>query len=175
MRGPDPVTELTSSPVFVARNSPLKTAPLVLGAILFVVAGLWMVGLFGGTHPPLITVVGWVAIIFFGLCGIIGATRLFDRGEVIRIDANGIRYSRFSPDTILWQQVRAVSEFRIERQRFVGLQLTDPSAHRRASGLDAALSGANRFAGYGDVVLATTGTDARYDELSAIVRHYTGT
>jgi hypothetical protein len=72
---------------FIAYPSRWRLALLILGAAVFVALGLWLAGHFGslpeaGRYPRIVLfAVGWVTIIFFGVCGVIAFGKLFDSRE----------------------------------------------------------------------------------------------
>ena len=91
---------------FVAYPSRPRIALLALGSVAFVAGGLWMGGVFGAPpsssrYPPqVVFAIGWLAVAFFGLCGVIWVKRLFDGREQLRIGPAGIRSAKWSDQTI---------------------------------------------------------------------------
>ena len=98
-------------------NIPLskkKIALLILGSMLFVVAGCWMF-FFQTEHQThfkviLVKTIGTAAMIFFGATGIIGIQKLFDTQMGLIIDHNGItdNSSGVSVGLIEWADITAL-------------------------------------------------------------------
>ena len=162
---------------FVARPSPGRIGLLIVGSVVFVVIGLWMVGAFG--PPPAsyryssakIFLVGWAGIIFFGLTTVLWTIRLFDNREELRIGAAGICYSRWSKQMIPWAEVSNVTVWGHRRQKFIILHLRNP-ALLPGRGVLGFGSKANRALTGGDISISLIGTDRNIAlALSAIARY----
>jgi hypothetical protein len=148
-----------------------RTGLLLLAALGFVALGLFFVGAFGPVPRPGQEWVGWTSIPFFGLCFVVGLPRLFDRRDQIVIDGSGIQWCQWSEATIPWSAIRAIEKREIRRQKFLCLHLEDPGRFPPST-MTGRLGGANRILGFGDIALATTGTNRGFDDLvAAIVRH----
>jgi hypothetical protein len=148
-------------------------ALLFAGAIGFVVLGGWIVGAFGS--PPDTSfgarAAGWAAIVFFGLCGLVGGGRLFDAGTEIRVDGRGIWWRRWSDDTVPWAAIARVEMRAVRGHRFACLFLRDPGAYR-ATTLAGRLAGLNKAMGFGDIAITTNGTDASFGDLMAAIDRF---
>jgi hypothetical protein len=162
---------------FVVYPSRWKIALILSGGLVFVGLGLWMGGVFGpppASHrypPELVRQIGWVAVVFFSLCCVIGAGRLFDRREQLRIGRDGIRARHWSDRTIPWTEIVDITTWSYRRQTSIILHLRDPALFpgRGVAGL---LAAANRSMTGGDIALSLTGTDRTTEEaLAAIERH----
>lgn len=171
---------------FVAHQSVWRTLLLIGLALGFVALGLWLAGLIGGTDfdddpggrlaglsrlsgaapSTVAALIGWIAILFFGLCAVAGVRNLFQRGPVLRIDRDGVWHRRWSDAVIPWDQIGEPRLLTVQRQRFLSFDLVDRTRFRPTT-LAARLAGANRAFGYGDVSLGTTGTDRRFDDMAA--------
>lgn len=162
---------------FVAHHSRWRLAVLGLCAGAFVVAGLWMAGVFGAAHPTdrysadSTVAIGWICVAFFALCGIAVVSRLFDTREQVRIGPQGIRWVRLSDRTIPWSDISDITEWSHRRQRMIVLHLRDPARWPRR-GLSALLAGANRALTGGDVMISLTGTDRSFDEAVAAIARF---
>jgi hypothetical protein len=168
---------LSGPEAFVARTSPWRGGLLVVGALVFVVAGGWFAGWFGDPpytrriSPEVAYWVGWFSVLFFGLCGLIAARRMLDGRPRIVIDARGVTARDFSDDMIPWTHIRGWSARQVVRSKFLCLDVTEAGTFRR-SGLAAMTGGANRGMGYGDVQLNVTGTDRSFAELEEAMRRF---
>lgn len=64
--------------------------------------------------------VGWVGLIFFGLCTLLVVWRFFTaQGVVLTLNADGIRDTRISDKLIPWSAVRDISTWQSQRQRIM--------------------------------------------------------
>jgi hypothetical protein len=161
---------------FVAYNSRWRLALLLFGAVCFVLAGLWMGGIFGppphsGRYPDgEILVVGWLSVFFFGLCALAIVKKFFDPSEQLRIGPLGVRSRSWSEETIPWSEITNVTIWRYGRQKMIVLHLRNPDRFP-GRGLAGMLAAANRKLTGGDITLNLTSTDRSVaDTLSAIQR-----
>lgn len=164
---------------FVARNSRWRLTLLFLGAVGFVAIGLWMGGAFGA--PPgsarypdaVVFAVGWLGVMFFGLCAIAALGRLFGPSEQLKIDRSGVRYKGWSGELIPWSEIVDVTTWSGKGQKAMILHLRD-RARFPGRGLSAMLARANRMFTGGDIFISLAGTDRSFDEaMSAIERFRT--
>ena len=153
---------------FVARPSIprlLMILPLGLG---FVGLGLWIAGLFGPPPKPGEEWFGWVAVAFFGFCSIVALGRLFDRDDQIVVNNVGIYWKRWSDDTIPWTQIRRITEGRARNQRFLCIELTDPTRYS-STRVVGRLAFLNKALGFDGICLDVIGTDRGFSELREAV------
>lgn len=163
-----------SAVAFEARYSIWRLSLLALGAVAFVIGGMWIVGVFGPDHPRgmIAAIVGWASIAFFGACAIVILQRLFDRRVIIRIDASGVRNLGWSGDTILWRDIADVHALQIQRQEMLGLELRDRALYPSRSILGR-LAGANRaMTGIDAIWLSVTGMNRSFGELADAVARF---
>lgn len=163
---------------FEARVSPLRTLLVILGSIAFFAASLWFVtdpGALAHSHLDLgrggTSLLGWVGILFSGLCAAAGVRQLFQRGPVIVIVPEGVTWRRRFDRAIPWDAFDRAALVSIHRQRFVTLWLRDSDAWLSSS-LSRGLADVNRALGCGDVSLSVTGLDRSFDELAAAVLEF---
>lgn len=119
-------------------NIPLskkKIALLILGSMLFVVAGCWMFFFQAEqqTHFKVILVktIGTAAMIFFGTTGIIGIQKLFDTQMGLIIDHNGItdNSSGVSVGLIEWADITALRTSKVMSTKFILINVADPEKY----------------------------------------------
>lgn len=150
---------------------------MVAGSVVFVVLGAWMAGLFGAApessrYPAAVaTFIGWAAILFFGFCALVLARRLFDGGELLRIGPDGIRWRRWSDQTIPWTEITDVTSWGTPGNTVIVLHLRDPDRFP-GRGVLGALAGANRKMTQGDVSIALTDTNRSFAEAMAAVERF---
>jgi hypothetical protein len=85
------------------RQSPWQTLLLIAGALAFLAIGMLMItGSIGKSQPDVfVQAIGWVSVLFFGACGIVGGWRFMTvRGPVVTISPAGIRDVRVAREAI---------------------------------------------------------------------------
>ena len=93
---------------------------LVAGSIGFIIGGGFLIS----TTDIIGIVVGVAAIVFFGVCGLIGLWRLCTlRGPVVTLWRKGIQDIRIAPETIPWREVRDISTWRGSGQKVMDLHV----------------------------------------------------
>lgn len=163
---------------FTAHYAKGRIAAMLLGALIFVALGCWMIGLFG---PPPVSarigpvkavVAGWVGIVFFGLCAVLLARRLFDDSAVLRIGPSGLQAAQWSDDLIPWSQITDVTTWTHQKQTMIVLHLRDPAMFP-GRGMAGMLARANSKLTGGDVTISLTGSNRSPNEaLSAMARYW---
>jgi hypothetical protein len=121
-----------------------KILLLVIGAAAFVALGIWMYRLDPAwieSQPrfnnPLITHgIGIVSVVFFGLCGILGIKKMFDRRPGLILSAAGLsdNSSGVSAGVIPWDEIEGFGVFKIRSQKLLVIRLTDPEKYIQAGG-----------------------------------------
>jgi hypothetical protein len=161
---------------FVAYNSRWRVGLIFLGALGLVAGGMWMVGAFGEVpssrrySASYTVLIGWLSIVFFGLCAVAIAKKFLDDRAQLKIGPSGIVWSPRSDLLIPWSEIADVTTWRYKGQKFIILHLKDPGRFP-ARGLTARLARANRKLTGGDISISLTGTDRSYDDaMSAIAR-----
>jgi len=94
--------------------------------------GVAMVGMscFCTTFPNVVGVsVGWIGVVFFGLClaGILA--QLFSTGPQVVIDSEGITSRRWKCGTMRWDDIESLWVTSIRSSKFLSLRLKTPSAY----------------------------------------------
>jgi len=154
----------------VAHYSKAKLLLAIAGALAFVAISVLIMM---RRHASFIDIAGGAAgLIFFGLCAIIVAVRLFDGRAVLVIDETGI-FDRRAKDRLLpWTSIAHIVPTRVGRQRFylvlsaVPLQQFTESRHKRA------LQALNRpWAGNGFFVGAS-GLDVSFERIGEAIHRF---
>lgn len=159
---------------FVACPSPWRIVRLICGALVFVAMGAWMVGAFGAPpstgrySPAMVAAIGWGSIAFFGLCAVVGIGRLFATGEELRIDRSGIRWTRWSDETVPWSAISDVTVWQFKGQKTIILHLHDPARYPGRGILGFTAKG-NRSLTGGDIGISMNGMDRSFDEAMAAI------
>jgi hypothetical protein len=156
-------------PAFVANISRRRTVAMILGATLFVIAGIVIV------HDPRgdvrIRLAGCAAILFFGLIALVRAGQLIRGGPDIRIDEQGIWWRRWSDQVVPWDAVATFHVTGEGRMPFLHLVLVDPAAHPSTRPM-AKLARLTRAWRRGDISVTTNATDRSFAELLAAVERF---
>ena len=162
---------------YVANYSRTRLLLLGLGAVAFVVVGMWMAGLFGEPpasrrlSPEMTTLVGWFSIVFFGLCGVFIVRQFFTAGVAFRIDAQGITHAQVVKQSFGWDEITRLQPVKISNQPMVCYEVV-PERLEQLTGLRAKLASANRSMTGCSFALALSGTDAKMDDVVAALEHF---
>jgi hypothetical protein len=125
--------------------------------------------------PPLTELVGWIGILFFGLCGGWILSKLFSHRISLIIDRDGLldNSSALPAGRIPWDQIARIGITKVESQRFLGIDVRDRTL------LATPTSGLRRWAedfnaavaGYPFGIPATT-IDRTLEELHDLIARY---
>ncbi|MFL9844996.1 STM3941 family protein [Flavobacterium rhizosphaerae] len=131
---------------------PLNKSKLLFGiggAILFVTTGIYLLNLAEEQtkfNPIVVTIVGWLAILFFGIVGIYGMIKLFDKKIGVAIDEDGIldNSNAGSVGLIKWTDITQIKTEQIKSTAFLLIFVTNPQEYiNRNKGLKKKLQQAN--------------------------------
>lgn len=134
--------------------SPARTLGLLLLVIPLVGAGFFCTTL----PDPLVALVGWFGVAFFGLGGVLAIAQLFRKGPQVVFGPDGIEDRRWGLGPIPWEEVVGVWIGTVEGGKFLCVQVRDPEpylrslpAHRRW------LARRNPALGFGHLTVAFVG------------------
>lgn len=116
-------------------TSPLyEKLSILIAGIGFVVAGHGMVnGAFGDSHT-LAKAIGWLSILFFGLCGVVALFMLCRPSPTLTLSRDGIVTRGLGIDLVPWYDVRGVRSGKLMRSTYVGVDLHDEAAYLARAG-----------------------------------------
>jgi hypothetical protein len=118
--------------------------------------------------PSVIFGIGWASVLFFGFGSVVFARMLFDTKPQLQIGLRGIRWVRWSDDTIPWSEIADVTSWSYRRQKAIILHLRHPDRYP-GRGYLAMLARVNRRLTGGDIAITLAGTDRSFaDAMSAI-------
>lgn len=167
----------------VIELSKVKVILLILGAISFVLLGAWILTLDVQAiesqrrfnNPTLVYGMGVASIVFFGLCGLLGARKLFDKSPGVVINAEGIldNSSGISAEIIPWAQVTGVGEYKVKNQKFISIHIQNPEEYANiGSAFKKMASKANLKMCGTPINISTNTLKISYDELLEIINEY---
>ncbi|MEL1250483.1 STM3941 family protein [Aurantiacibacter gilvus] len=162
---------------YVANYSRGRLVLLGLASLGFVIGGLWMAGLFGEVPasrrlgPEMTQVVGWIAVLFFGLCGFVIVRQFMRGGVAFRIDASGIEHAQAVRQTFTWDEITRLQPVRMGNQPMVCYEVVQERIDQM-TGIRAKLASANRSMTGCSFALAMSGTDAKMEEVVAALEQF---
>lgn len=121
---------MTDQPITIQRSK-MKTAMLLLGAILFVAGSIWIAwtGYAEQGAGSFELFMGIIGALFFGACGILLVPRLFETKPVMEFTENGLIARDVSPEPIHWRDILAVRLVDFKQQPIIELLLS-PEAEK---------------------------------------------
>ncbi len=115
-----------------------KSVLLLLGAMAFVAAGIWMLSLDAETiessnrirSPTVVYGFAVLTSVIFGLCGILVANTLLrgDRGLILRLDRFTDNTGALSAGFVPWSEVVEIRQLKVYKQKLIAVQVRDPEA-----------------------------------------------
>lgn len=133
-----------------------KNVLLVLGSLMFVLAGLYFIYDPNGFKysPSTIRIIGIISIIFFTLCGYLITKKLFSKENALVISNEGIldNTNLNPPLLVKWNDIKSMSMIKIGNQKVVLLQISNPEYYiNQASGIKKQIMNTN-FKSYGSPI-----------------------
>ncbi len=118
----DPGTDTDRLVIYPSR---VKTVCVLLGAIAFVILGIWIAtpGMAARVAVWKVMVASYVGVPFFGACALYAAYRLLRRRPSIEIDAAGItdNASVLGVGHLSWDEIDYVMVYQYSGQSFLGI------------------------------------------------------
>lgn len=123
----------------VIELSKTKIILLIVGSLAFVGLGLWLVSLDTTqiefqrrfNNPIFMYGIGWACIIFFGICGLYGIRKLFDKKPGLTFNSAGIidNSSGIAAGLIPWEEIKGFSIYEIHKQKMLVILLNNPDKY----------------------------------------------
>jgi hypothetical protein len=165
---------ITSGQRLEIELSKTKIFLLLMASLGFVALGLWFVinpKLW--SNSPLIPLVGYCAIVFFGVCAFFLAAKLRDNKPGLIIDDHGLidNSSGLPGGEIPWSDITNITVIEINRQKLIMLEVRNPEQYiaRQTSGFKRKLMEIN-FKMYGTPLsISANSLKISFDELWAIL------
>ena len=117
------------------RTQPVKMALLALGAVVFVLIGVWLL-----PREPRIAL---ACIIFFGLCALVGFVNLLPNSSYLTLTEKGFLFvSLFRKHFVEWSNVQSFVPVRMQRRGMVGWNYSSEFRRaRRLRSVNSAIAG----------------------------------
>lgn len=125
--------------------SRLKIALMMVGAIIFVLIGLWLFQMSDEeilaqrrwNNPALIHGIGLVCIAFFGLCAVLALAKAFDRKPGLVLNANGLldNASAISAGLVPWAEVTGFGVYQVQHSRMLVIFVADMHKYAARGGV----------------------------------------
>ncbi len=117
--------------------SKIKLLLALLGSLTFIGLGLWLIINPPSTEhyhrysPTTMLLAGYASVIFFGLCAFFFIRKLPDNRPGLIIDNLGLsdNSSGVAGGLILWSDIINISVLKIQRQKFIMLQVKNPEEY----------------------------------------------
>jgi hypothetical protein len=123
------------------------------------------------TATDFVEAVGWIGVVFFGLCTLPILSQLFRSGPTIVIDDTGVLDRRWGVGRIAWEDIASVSITQGKRQRSISLWLRNESEYLgRLSTIRASLRHVSAKMGYSPFLMTFRGLTPGLEEAYARLR-----
>ena len=117
--------------------SKTKIVLLLIAAIIFVILGILLASnpeewtSLRHKSPDFVRAMGFISIVFFGVCGAFISRKLFDKKAGLIIDDNGItdNSNATSVGLIDWEDITGVSRVEIASTKILLLQIKNPDKY----------------------------------------------
>ncbi|GER57959.1 hypothetical protein ULMA_00670 [Patiriisocius marinus] len=113
-----------------------KILLIVLGSLMFVALGIWFLNdpekLANSSYRPrssvFIQIIGIVAVVFFGVCGLFAFKKLFDEKDGLIINQDGIidNASGTSIGLVKWTDITGIGMEQVHSQKFIMIEVSNP-------------------------------------------------
>jgi hypothetical protein len=161
-----------------------KITLILIGAIVFVALGVWFVmepDTFSKgplRSPTVVSIVGIVAIVFFGILGFYALRKLPDSKPGLILDETGLtdNSSAVAAGHILWTDIESLSVITIQKQSSIMLHVKDPQAYiDRQTGIFKKKMMQMNYKMYGSpIALNASGLTITFDELYKLISERVG-
>ncbi len=113
-----------------------KIVLLTLGSIAFVAGGFWIWSVADSQtrhSPEFARIISVACVVFFGLCGIYGLIKLFDRKPGLIVSKRGVfdNSSAVNAGWIDWEDIYGFEVSQIQLTKFLVIVVDDPSKYLR--------------------------------------------
>jgi hypothetical protein len=142
----------------------------LLGSSAFVLAGAWIATRDNG-YDAVGEMVGWVVLVFFGLCALAVLTNLLREGLCVRLDRDGLLDTRLGLGVVPWSEIESTEVGVVCGRAFLCLRLRDEAAWLlRMSPVRRAIARSYRWLGLTPFVVNLAGTTASLESIRARIQ-----
>lgn len=171
----------------IIQTSKLKLVLLILGSCVFVALGAWMLSFdaaeirqgrsfnFFFREPWVVYGFGVAAVVFFGLCGLYGFKKTFDKKPGLVLNSSGVvdNASGVAAGFIPWSDIAGASVYEIQGQKMLAIGLRDPRKYiDRGGGLKRTLNRMNYKMSGSPVTIPLTALEIDFAELVSLFERY---
>jgi hypothetical protein len=171
----------------IIETSKSKLVLLILASCGFVAAGAWMLSLdaaeiragrsftFFYNDPTFVRVLGVASILFFGVCGVYGFKKLFDKQPGLVLNSSGIvdNASGVAAGFIPWSEVVGFGVYEIQKQKMLVIGVSDPQKYiDRGGALKRLANKANHKMSGSPVTISSVALKIDFPELVALFDRY---
>lgn len=128
----------------VIEFSKKKIVLLIIGACVFAILGIWLLSLDALTiqsqrrfnDPLFVHGIGLVMIVFFGIAGVFGFKKLFDKKPGLVLNSSGVidNSSGVSAGLIPWMEILGAEIYEVHRQKFLIIKVRNPQKYIEQGG-----------------------------------------
>jgi hypothetical protein len=167
----------------IIEMSKKKIVLLLLGACVFVAIGIWMFSLDdasiqsrrGMNNPMLVHGLGLVAIVFFGIFGLVGLKKLFNNKPALILNKSGIvdNASSVSAGFIPWSEVVGARIVDVQKQKMLVINVRNPEEYiARGNLLKQTLNKANHNMVGSPISIPSNVLAINFSELTSLFDQY---
>lgn len=167
----------------VIELSKTKLLLLIFGSLAFIGIGAWMVLPDSGqiepqrsfNDPLFVHGIGWVAIVFFGWCGVIGIRKFFDKKPSLVFSSVGItdNSSGVSAGLIPWSEISGFNIYAIQKQKMLIVLVKNPDKYIEVgSVVKRTLNRANYKMCGSPIAITSNSLKISFDELLKLSNEY---
>lgn len=114
--------------------SKTKLVLILLGSIAFVVIAVWIWSISDiqtKRSPLFLQAVSLLGSLFFGMCGIYAARKIFDKKPGLILDSEGLvdNSSGVSAGRIPWSEITGIRVSKLAKQKFLSIHVEEPKAY----------------------------------------------
>ena len=147
-------------------NSRIRYTLFLLLALLFVLAGAWLL-----LNLPTDRWIGWACVIFFGAGAVLFVKQLLDRAPRLTLTATGVTDRTLKIGEIKWVDIQVAYLQSIRGSQFLCLQLRNTDDYLgRLSATMRRLATTNKVLGFTPISLNLTGLAVKSQDLLATVQ-----
>jgi len=167
----------------VINLSKKKVLLLIAGSCAFVAGGLWMLLMDSSeirsqhrfNNPLMVHGIGAICIVLFGLAGVWGIRKLFDKKPGLVLSAAGMldNTGALSVGLIPWSEIVGFETFEVYKTKMLIVQVADPEKYIKVGGAaKRALKRANSGMSGSPISISSTALKISFDELLDLCNRY---